>query len=419
MPDQCPLESPSLKLSFNRSSIRPLNNSLIPSVLSLRASLAASVLALAALLPVTASVAQIAVSANDHKMVWDNGKTGVAANAPQDNVTVIDLSASPLRVLGQVVVPVTVAGPPQTVAVSPDESIALVTSGQKIDPANPSKTISDNRLSVIDLKVRPPQLLTTLTLGAGAAGVSFNRDGDMAIVANRDEGTVSVLAVRSGTVRLLDTIAVGKPDSQPSHVVFANKGKIALVTRQADHQVTVLAIDGLTVKPTGHDISVGIRPYAMAAHPTLPMVVVANVGRSSGDTDTLSIINTSRPPARVVATLDVGLETPEGLVISPDGRWMAVVAHAGSTKPLNSPFATPNGKVLLYRINGFEITKVDEAKIGRWSQGAVFSRDAKTLLVQNMVERNIQVFDLTGQRLVDTGASIPLTGGGAAIRIAE
>ena len=380
---------------------------------------AASAIALLALLPVMPSFAQIAVSANDHKMVWDNGKTGVAANAPQDNVTVIDLSSSPLRILGQVVAPATVAGPPQTVAVAPDESIALVTSGQKIDPANPGKTISDNRLSVIDLKVRPPQLATTLTLGAGAAGVSFNREGDMALVANRDEGTVSVLAVRSGSVRLLDTISVGKPDSQPSHVVFANNGKIALVTRQADHQVTVLSIDGLTVKATGHDISVGIRPYAMVAHPSLPMVVVANVGRSTGDTDTLSIINTSRAPARVVATLDVGMETPEGLVISPDGRWMAVVAHAGSTKPVGSPFAANNGKVLLYRINGFEITKVDEAKIGRWSQGAVFSRDAKTLLVQNMVERNIQVFDLTGQRLVDTGASIQLTGGGAAIRIAE
>jgi DNA-binding beta-propeller fold protein YncE len=369
--------------------------------------------------PLGAVHAQIAVSANDHKMVWDNGKTGVAANAPQDNVTVIDLSSTPLRVIGQVVAPVTVAGPPQTVAVAPDESIALVSSGQKLDPTDPSKTVSDNRLSVIDLKIRPPQVLTTLQLGAGAAGVSFNRAGDMAMVANRDEGTVSVLAVRNGTVRLLDTIKVGKPDSQPSHVVFANKDKIALVSRRADHQVTVLAIDGLTVKPTGQDLSVGIGPYAMVAHPSQPMVVVANVGRGTGDTDTLSIIDTGRVPPRVVATLDIGTETPEGLAISPDGRWLAVVAHAGSTKPSSSPFAARNGKVLLYRINGFEFSKVDEAKIGRWSQGAVFSRDGKTLLVQNMVERNIQVFDLTGQRLVDTGSSIPLTGGGAALRTAE
>ncbi len=363
--------------------------------------------------------AQIAVSANDHKMFWENGQTRVAGNPSPDTVTVIDLGANPVRVLGQVNAPATVAGPPQTVAVSPDESIALVTSGQKIDPANPSKTVPDNRLSVIDIKSTPPKVLDTIELGAGASGVSFNKAGDLALVANRNEGTVSVLAIRGKTVRVIEKITVGKPDSLPSHVVFANKDTLALVTRQNDHQVTVLTVDGLNVKATGQDISVGIRPYAMVAHPDAGMVVVANVGRGTGDVDTLSIIDTRRAPARVVATLDIGTETPEGLAISRDGRWMAVVAHAGSTKAPSSAFATTNGRVQLYRVNGFEFSKVGEAPIGRWSQGVVFSKDSRTLLVQNMVERHIMVFDLSGQRLVDPGERINVPGGPAALRIAE
>lgn len=363
--------------------------------------------------------AQLAVSANDHKMFWDNGQTRVAGNPSPDTVTVIDLGVSPARVLGQVNAPTTVAGPPQTVAVSPDESIALVTSGQKLDPADPSKTVSDNRLSVIDLKTMPPEVLQTLELGAGASGVSFNKAGDLALVANRGEGTVSVLAVRGSTVRELEKIKVGTAQSLPSHVVFANNDRLALVSKNNDHQVAVLTVDGLNVKATGQDISVGLRPYAMVAHPTTGMVVVANVGRGTGDADTLSIIDTRRAPARVVATLDIGIETPEGLAISRDGRWMAVVAHAGSTKPPSSPFAAQNGKVLLYRINGFEFSKVGEAPIGRWSQGAAFSRDAKSLLVQNMVEKTIMVFDLSGQRLVDPGERINVPGGPAALRTAE
>lgn len=380
---------------------------------------AASWSALLAWLVIGHAFAQIAVSANDHKMFWENGQTRVAGNPSPDTVTVIDLGANPVRVLGQVNAPATVAGPPQTVAVSPDESIALVTSGQKIDPADPSKTVPDNRLSVIDIKSTPPKVLDTIELGAGASGVSFNKAGDLALVANRNEGTVSVLAIRGKTVRVIEKITVGRPDSLPSHVVFANKDTLALVTRQNDHQVTVLTVDGLNVKATGQDISVGIRPYAMVAHPDAGMVVVANVGRGTGDVDTLSIIDTRRAPARVVATLDIGTETPEGLAISRDGRWMAVVAHAGSTKAPSSAFATTNGRVQLYRINGFEFSKVGEAPIGRWSQGAVFSKDSRTLLVQNMVERHIMVFDLSGQRLVDPGDRINVPGGPAALRIAE
>jgi hypothetical protein len=69
-------------------------------------------------------------------------------------------------------------------------------------------------------------------------------------------------------------------------------------------------------------------------------------------------------------------------------------------------------------LDGTRLTKVAEAPIGRWSQGVAFSRDSRTILVQNMVERDIQVFSFDGTELRQT-ARIPLKGGGAAIRTAE
>ena len=45
--------------------------------------------------------------------------------------------------------------------------------------------------------------------------------------------------------------------------------------------------------------------------------------------------------------------------------------------------------------------------------GVAFAPDGLTVLVQNMVQKNIQVFRIDGMRLVDTGQRIPLRGGGA------
>src|SRR5215207_10135962 len=134
-----------------------------------------------ALAPLAAQ-AQIAVSANDNKAYLDNGvaKTGVAKtvpSAPPDTVAIIDLSANPAKRLAEIQAPASVAGPPGSVAVAADKSFALVTSAMKVDPADPTKQVPDDRLSVIDLKSSPPKVTQTVTVGKGAAGVSINKAG--------------------------------------------------------------------------------------------------------------------------------------------------------------------------------------------------------------------------------------------------
>jgi sugar lactone lactonase YvrE len=62
---------------------------------------------------------------------------------------------------------------------------------------------------------------------------------------------------------------------------------------------------------------------------------------------------------------------------------------------------------------------VAEARIGRWSQGAAFSPDGKTLLVGNMIEKDYWVFQWDSTTLRDTGQRIKMSGGPAAIRTAD
>ena len=376
-------------------------------------------LCLAFCLTTAAGMAQIAVSVNDNKMVLDNGVPRVVANPQPDTVAIIDMKSMPPRLLDEIEVPASVAGPPLSVAVAPDESLALVTSAVKVSPTDPSKTVPDNRLSVIDLTMRPPRVIATLTTGASPAGVSINRAGTLALVANRADCTVSVFAIAGKTVTPAGTVSLGgAPDCGASHVAISPDGRSALVTRDNDHKISVLSIDGSKVEYAKRDMNPGLRPYGIDICVPGSIAVVANIGVGQGDADTISVIDMTAKPVRIIETLTVG-QTPEGIKCSPDGSYVAVVVMNGSNKPKESPFYNPSGKLVLYMVAGKTLQRFGEVPIGNWSQGVAFAPDGLTVLVQNMVQKDIQVFRIDGMRLVDTGQRIPLKGGGAAIRTAD
>jgi DNA-binding beta-propeller fold protein YncE len=146
--------------------------------------------------------------------------------------------------------------------------------------------------------------------------------------------------------------------------------------------------------------------------------VVANIGRGGGDTDTVSLIDLKATPIRVVETISVG-QTPEGIKLSPDGKFLAVVVMNGSNKPKESPFFADSGKLLLYRVDSMRLIGLAAAWIGHWSQGIAFSPDNKVILVGNMVEREVQVFHWDDVSLKDLGERIKVNGGSAALRTAD
>ena len=368
--------------------------------------------------PLPAASAELAVTANDNKVSLVNGQVKTVENPPPDSVSIIDLSATPPRLIAEVEVPASVVGPPTSVALTPDGSLALVTAATKIDPNDKTKTVPDNRMSVIDLTATPPRVLATVETGKGPAGVSINRQGTLALVAHRAEGTVGIYTISGKTVTAAGKVTLGDEKSGPSHVAIAPDGKVALVTRDGDERISVLSIDGTKVEYTKRDISAGLRPYGIDIAANGEIAAVANIGRGGGDADTVSLIDLQAKPPRVVDTITVG-QTPEGLKISPDGALIAVVVMNGSNKPKESPFFNDAGKLVLLRAIGSSLHRVAEAPIGHWSQGAAFSADGRLLLVGNMVEKDVQVFEIGGASLTDTGTRIKVNGGAAAIRTIE
>lgn len=373
-------------------------------------------LALALSLP---AAAQIAVSGNDNKRRLEDGVARVVRDPPPDSATIIDLSGATPRVVGEVQLSTSAVGPPLSVAVTPDEHYAFVTSNERIDPADPTKTVPDNRVQVVDLRATPPRVTQTVEAGAGAAGVSVNRAGNLVMVANRNAGTVSVFRFASGMLTPLSTVTIGDAAASPSHVQFTPDGRRALVSRDntAASFVTVLNVDGETVTKTNRDITAGIRPYGLAVTPDGRWGVVANIGRGAGDADTVTLINLQREPFFAVDTATVG-PNPEGIQVSPDNRHVAVTVHNGSTRRQGDPLRGHTQLVVL-RIDGGRLSVVASAPAGDWAQGVAFSRDGKTILVQNMVDRNIAVFRFEQDQLRDTGQRIAVSGGPAGIRTAE
>ena len=370
---------------------------------------------LAIVLIPTAAAAQIAVSANESKVTLENGVVTTVKNPPPDTVTIIDLGATPPKVLAELPVPASIVGPPESVAIAPDDSIALVTAATRIDPKDPSRTIPDDRVTVIDLKASPPAVLATLHAGAGASGVSFNPSGTLALVANRIEGTVSIFTVAGKIVTAAGKVDLGAPESGPAHVAFTRDGRSALVTRNNDSFISILSVTGSTVAYTKRDLAAGLKPYSIEISPAADVAVVGNTGAGpTGGADTLSVIDLGVDPPRAIGHVTVG-PTAEGVGMSHDGRWVAVTVMNGSNSPKTSPFFNQSGRLKVFGLANKTLTPVADVPVGRWCQGAVFSRDGKTVAVQCAADREILVFRFDGKTLSPAG-SIKVNGGPAGMR---
>ncbi len=360
--------------------------------------------------------AEIAVTGNDGKRTLVGGVNTVVQNPKPDTLSVIDLSGRQPRLVTEIEAPHSVVGPPDSVAVSADERLALATSAEKLDPADATKTIPDNRLSVVDLSANPPRVTQTLEVGLGPSGVSINRAGTLALVANRNAGTVSVLRIQGGQASVIGTVPIGPANTGVSHAQFTPDGRHALVTRDNDSIVSVLGIDNETVTKLDRDMTAGVRPYSASVTPGGGWAVVGNVGRSAnntGDQDTVSLIDLSHEPFHVVDTVSVGT-TPEGVMASPDGRHAVVVVHNGTGRPTGDPLRG-KAQVKLLKVEGGKIRVVGAANAGDWVQGMGFSRDGRTLLIGNMADRTVGVYRIEGDRITDTGHRIAVSGGPAAI----
>ena len=403
-------------------------------------SVGAAALAWAMLAPSPIARAQVAVSANDGKVELVDGAIKYKADG-KDTVTILDIGVTPVKVIAEIPAPASVVGPPFSVAITPSGELALVTAGKRTY-GDPPKEISDDQVTVIDLKKTTllgslagrakalatrsavpssiPEVIATLHAGKGAAGVAINKTGTLALVANRDEGSVSVFTIAGKTVTPAGKVELGDEKSGPCAIVFTPDGNSAFVTLDgpASNKIAVLSVDGTKVELTKRTLTAGVAPYGIVVSPKGDIAIAANMGGGrTGDADTISIIDLKSKLTRIVNTVSVA-PSPEGLRISPDGQYLVVASQNGSNRASTSPYYNDGGMLAVFRIRGTELQKVTQAPTGHWCQGVVWSARSNRILVQCMVEREIEVFAFTGGKLEKQNA-IKVSGGPAGIGSAE
>jgi len=361
-------------------------------------------------LPV-AAMSDVVLSSNDGHTVMNAQKAMVAPSpASPDTITVIDVKSYPPTIKATFEAPGSVVGPPGAIWISKDESWGIVTSATKADPAAPNGGIApDDRVALFDLTSTPPKVVQSLTSGLGATQVRVSPNGTLALIANRTEGTVSVFTVKDKRLTAVGKVDTGNPKSLPSAVVFVDDQN-ALLTRGGDNMVNVLHIDGTNVTIDARPITTGLAPYTMDINGAHTLVAVSNMGRGDGDEDSISLIDVKAKPYRVVGTFGVP-SGPEPMKFSPDGKFLAVGAQYGSTKPASHPFHHDNGLVGLYAVEGQTLREVAQAPVGAWAEAVAFSRNGKTVLVQSMQDRAIEVFRFDGKTLT-RGKSLKVDGAG-------
>jgi DNA-binding beta-propeller fold protein YncE len=251
-------------------------------------------------------------------------------------------------------------------------------------------------------------------VGAHPNGLSINRDGTLLLAAAHD-GSVKVLAIEGKNLKLIDSVKVG--EKRMSGISFTHDGKAAIVALRDENGAAVLAVDGTKVTLTKERISTGVNPYAIDVSSDGQWAVIGNtgVGRTVDDADVVTLVDVSKRPFRAVQQISVPA-TPEGVAISPDGRFIAVSSMAGSNLLATDPGRNKLGKVVLYAIKDGMATKVNELTGGEAAQGLVFTQDGKTLIVQFDVERALALYAVQDGKLVDTGERIKLAAGPVSIR---
>lgn len=369
--------------------------------------------------------AEIAVSVNDGKQLRAGEDPG---SRTSDTLSIIDLAGGAPRVIATLAVPTSMIGPPTSVAVSPDGTLALVTAAQRLDETDGQTLVLDDTVSVVDISnPENPRVTQTLRAGPGVTGAAINKAGDLALVVSTGDDSISVFSISGGVLSPVGRLQLPY-QSRPTDVAFTPDGDAALVVGQSRGRVFRLAVNGAEVVRTDVEFETGVQPYGVVVSPDGNFAFVSNLGGRLPAPDAPPAAP-GAPRIGAVAVLDLASNTvadvvdvgptPEHVSLTPDGRYLQVTVVNGSSSPPDSANYNPFGLLRIYRVAGPELNLVAEAQTGGWCQGAAWSDDGGLLLLQCAINREIEIYRFDGQSLVrDQNATLEFEGRPGAIATA-
>jgi len=372
----------------------------------------AAVFALVAAMAISsaASAAPFMIVGDDEKPGTDAQGKPVINPTGNDAVLIVDLANPEApKIVVSLALENTIIGPPTNLAISPNGAIALVADSMTVAEDNGvRKMVPTDQLFVIDMKANPPKLVSTLHLGKQPSGLSFSPKGDMALVCNRADGSISILKIDGTAVTQTGTVQVSPGVSQ---VVFTPDGKHALVVRSPDNKLAMLDVDGDKVTYNKVDFPTYQFPYNVVVSPDGKLAITAdngNSGSSDGNMDAVSVVDLEAPHPHVIAHLTVE-DAPEGLAMAPNGKFAVVVNVNGSNMP-QAWYYRKTGSVTVLRINGKTVTPIKTVEVGAFPEAVMISPDSRYIYVGNFADKDFSILKVTGTDVVNTGKRFAVPG---------
>jgi DNA-binding beta-propeller fold protein YncE len=364
--------------------------------------------------PALASIHDILIGL-DEKVTYDpNGQV----NGPpgKDAVLVMDVS-NPAKPHIRASLPLmnSLLGPPTNLQITPDGKLGLVANSVVMNQDGAAwKTAPDNKLFVIDLNASPPKLTDTVTVGMQPSGMAISRKGDLALTANRNGKSVSVLSIQNGMVKSLGDVAL---EQEAAAVVIAPDGKRAFVCLNLVNKVAVLTIDGQKVTyDKAMDIPAGFNPYNIDITPDGKYVIASNTGAQKNNADAEVVIQATGPHPHVVDIMSPGTG-PEGFAISPNGKWAITPLLLGSGAKAADWFKTKGGELVVMSIGaGGKLTVTGKAALGGLPEGIAYSPNSEYVYVGNYFDKDLQVFRVMNGTPMQVGPNMKLPGQPASMR---
>ncbi|MFB9266643.1 YncE family protein [Bradyrhizobium erythrophlei] len=367
-------------------------------------------------LPMTGG-AQILVSGNDEKVLWDDAGKAVYLPPGKDTISFIDIGdrENP-KILTSIALENSIFGPPTNLAVHPSGEIALVANSvTQIKDGESWKPVPDDKVYIFDLKASPPTHIGTVKVGRQPSGLDISKKGDLALVTNRADNSISVLSISGKEVKVTDTIAMG---DSVAHVAISADGTKGLAVKPVVNKVAFLKIDGQKVLYEKYDMPTGVFPYNVDIAPNGKVALVANnggAGYADGNVDTVSVIDLEQNPPRVIDHIVVG-DAPEGFAISPKGD-LALAILVGGNSDKKAFFSRKGGAAVVLKIDDKKVTKVsDEIEVGGLAEGVAFSPDGSYAYIGNFLDSDMSIMRINGTQLIDTGKKLKLPGHPASLR---
>ncbi|WP_245422047.1 YncE family protein [Alsobacter soli] len=206
-----------------------------------------------------------------HVAFTPDGRRAVAVKFPGHKASLLDISPDGKVTASKLDLPT--GQWPYNVAVAPDGKLALTSDNGAAGASDGSV----DTVSVIDLAASPPRIVDRVVVGDGPEGLAISPKGDVAVAVilrgsnaaknayfRQRNGAIDVLRIEAGKVSKVKEIEVG---GLPEAAVFTADGRYLLVGNYLDQDFSIFRVNGSEVTDTGKRFKVPGHPASARMGP--------------------------------------------------------------------------------------------------------------------------------------------------------